>query len=300
VDESPEQTRAILAAQRQSHTLEGMRARHQRDAIQQKHQALQRLLRSLTVINPYEPLLTYAEDRLMMRRDQPKYLNLILAVTFLHQMQRPVKHDEWLGDYIETTLDDIAVANDLAHRLFGQSLDDLSFPSRQLLRLTVDYVDQRAAREKATPDEIEFTRRELREEIKWGDTRLRTHLGELIRLEYMQPVTGRMGQTFCYRLLVEPEELNTSGRFLAGLKSVEQLRAEAHLAGLNPHLAGQNGHPAPTSHPITCEVGNGVKPHSAKKNGTSHPNLAAHGGEHIYVLRRGHAPAGHAHAGGVR
>jgi DNA primase len=99
VDESPEQTRAILAAQRQSHTLDGMRARHQRDAIQKKHQALQRLLRSLTVINHYEPLLTYADDRLMMRRDQPKYLNLILAVTFLHQMQRPVKHDEWLGDY---------------------------------------------------------------------------------------------------------------------------------------------------------------------------------------------------------
>jgi DNA primase catalytic core len=295
VDESPEQTRAILAAQRQSHTLDGMRARHQRDSIQKKHQALQRLLRSLTVINPYEPLLTYADDRLMMRRDQPKYLNLILAVTFLHQMQRSVKHDEWLGDYIETSLDDIAVANDLAHRLFGQSLDDLSFPSRQLLRLTVDYVDRRAARENTTGDEIEFTRRELREEIKWGDTRLRTHLGELIRLEYMQPVAGRMGQTFCYRLLVEPEELNTSGRFLAGLKSVEQLRTEANLAGLNPHLAGQNGHLAPTSHPATCEVGNGVKPHGAKKNGASHPNLAAHGGEHIYVLRNGHA-----HAEGVR
>jgi DNA primase catalytic core len=299
VDESPEQTRAILAAQRQSHTLDGMRARHQRDAIQQKHHALQRLLRSLTVINPYEPLLTYADDRLMMRRDQPKYLNLILAVTFLHQMQRPVKHDEWLGDYIETTLDDIAVANDLAHRLFGQSLDDLSFPSRQLLRLTVDYVDKRAARENTTCDEIEFTRRELREEIKWGDTRLRTHLGELIRLEYMQPVAGRMGQTFCYRLLVEPEELNTSGRFLAGLKSVEQLRTEANLAGILTNLAGQNGHLAPTSHPATCEVGNGVKPLPEKKNGTAQSNLAVENGNHIYVLRNGHGHA-HSHTGGVR
>jgi DNA primase len=274
-----------------------MRARHQRDAIEKKHHAFQRLLRSLKVINPYEPLLTYAEDRLMMRRDQPKYLGLILAVTFLHQMQRPIKHDDLIGDYIETTLDDIAVANDLAHRLFGQSLDDLSFPSRQLLRLTSDYVDQRAAREKATPDEIEFTRRELREEIKWGDTRLRTHLGELIRLEYVQPLAGSLGKTFCYRLLVEPEELNGSGRFLAGLKSVEQLRTEANLAGIHAHLAGQNGHPAPTSHPTTCEVGNGVKPHHEKKNGTPVPSLAVQNGEHIYVLRNGH---GHAHAGGVR
>jgi hypothetical protein len=295
VDESPEQTRAILAAQRQSHTLEGMRARHQRDTIQKKHQAFQRLLRSLKVSNPYEPLLTYPEDRLVMRRDQPKYLGLIVAVTFLHQMQRPVRHDELIGDYIETTLDDIAVANDLAHRLFGQSLDDLSFPSRQLLRLMADYVDRRATAEKATPDEIEFTRRELREEIKWGDTRLRTHLSELIRLEYVQPLAGSMGKTFCYRLLVEPEELNTSGRFLAGLKSVEQLRTEASLAGIMTNLAGQNGHPAATSHPATCEVENGVKPHGPKKNGVPVPSLAVKNGEHIYVLRNGHA-----HAGGGR
>lgn len=299
VDESPEQTRAILAAQRQSHTLEGMRARHQRDAIQKKHHAFQRLLRSLKVINPYEPLLTYADDRMMMRRDQPKYLGLILAVTFLHQIQRPVKHDDLIGDYIETTLDDIAVANDLAHRLFGQSLDDLSFPSRQLLRLTADYVDRRAAREKTTPDEIEFTRRELREAIKWGDTRLRTHLGELIRLEYVQPLAGSLGKTFCYRLLVDAEELDGSGRFLAGLKSVEQLRAEANLAGINTNLAGQNGHPAPTSHPTTCEVGNGVKPHGNKKNGAPVNSLAVQNGEHIYALRNGHAH-GHVRARGGR
>jgi len=77
-------------------------------------------------VNPFEPLLSYPDDRLMMRRDHPKYLHLILAVTFLHQLQRPVKHDAEFGDYIETTLADVAIANDLAHRLFGHSLDDLS------------------------------------------------------------------------------------------------------------------------------------------------------------------------------
>ena len=71
----------------------------------------------MTVVNPFEPLLTYAEDRLLVRRDNPKYLHLILAVTFLHQLQRPVKHDADFGDYIETTLDDIAIANELATAL---------------------------------------------------------------------------------------------------------------------------------------------------------------------------------------
>jgi len=55
VDESPEQTRAILAAQRQSHTREGWRRRLAREAILKRHQAFQRLLRPLKIINPFEP-----------------------------------------------------------------------------------------------------------------------------------------------------------------------------------------------------------------------------------------------------
>ncbi|HEX3988198.1 MAG TPA: CHC2 zinc finger domain-containing protein, partial [Verrucomicrobiae bacterium] len=119
VDESPEQTRAILAAQRHSHTREGWRKRLACEAILKRHHAFQRLLRPLKIINPFEPLLSYPDESLLVRRDQPKYLNLILAVTFLYQLQRPVQNDAELGDYIETTLDDIAIANELAHELFG-------------------------------------------------------------------------------------------------------------------------------------------------------------------------------------
>jgi hypothetical protein len=52
-------------------------------------------------------------DDLAFRRDHPKYLHLILTVTFLHQMQRQRKHDPDFGDYIETTLEDIAITNEL-------------------------------------------------------------------------------------------------------------------------------------------------------------------------------------------
>jgi DNA primase len=121
IDESLEQTRAILAAQRQNHTLEGLRRKRQREAIVRRHHAFQRLLQPLLVVNPFEPLLTYAEDRLLVRRDNPKYLHLILAVTFLHQLQRPARHDGEFGGYIETTLDDIAIANELATSLFARS-----------------------------------------------------------------------------------------------------------------------------------------------------------------------------------
>jgi DNA primase catalytic core len=272
VDESPEQTRAILEAQRQSHTLDGWRRRRQREAVLRRHHALQRLLKPVQVVNPFEPFLTYPDDRLLVRRDHPKYLHLILAVTFLHQLQRPVKRDEAVGEYIETTLADVAAANDIAHELFGHSLDDLSRPSRQLLELIFEHV-QRQARERKT-EQVSFTRRELREAFKWGDTRLRTHLDELAQMEYLLPLAGRFGQTFQYRLLYDPAQEDESGRFLAGLKSVEQLRQEANLAGVLGHLAPQNGHLAPTSQAGKREVQNGQNPHEQRAKPASARNLA--------------------------
>jgi len=284
IDESPEQTRAILEAQRQSHTLEGRKRNQVRAALIAKHHAFQRLLQPVAVVNPFEPLLSYGDDRLALRRDHPKYLNLILAVTFLHQMQRPRKHDPELGDYIETTLDDIAIANELAHALFGQSLDDLSFPSRQLLGLIRDYVQQRAAETKTAPAEIEWTRRELREAIKWTEARLRLHLAELMRLEYVGATRGRFGQRYAHRLLLGANEIELDASFVAGLKSVEQLEKEASclFGGSKPrNLASRNGHLAGTSQVESCEV---LSP-SHEGNGHETPNLAANGGRHIYVLR---------------
>ena len=290
VDESAEQTRAILTAQRQSHTREGWRQRLLREAILKRHHAFQRLLKPLKVINPFEPLLSYPDEHLLVRRDQPKYLNLILAVTFLHQLQRPMQNDAELGDYLETTLDDIAIANELAHQLFGHSLDDLSQPGRELLRLITDYMA--GQRGNATGPKVgagsamaggaaTFNRRELREAFKWGDTRLRTHLDELVEMEYVVPLSGRFGQTYQYRLVYEPEQHAEGGRFLAGLKSVEQLRKEANLAGVLTNLAPQNGHLAPTSQVAKREVQKRENPRQSNALLTSTPNLAPFSRGHI-------------------
>ena len=287
VDESAEQTRAILQAQRQSHTLEGWRHRQTREAILRRHHAFQRLLKPVVVVNPFEPFLSYPNEHLLVRRDHPKYLQLILAVTLLHQLQRPTRHDPALGDYIETTLDDIAIANDLAHQLFGHSLDDLSQPSRQLLSLIADYVAKKAAgdsTDKMAGGTATFNRRELREAFKWGDTRLRIHLEELVEMEYVVPLSGRFGQTYQYRLLYTPTD--EPGRFLAGLKSVEQLRQEANLAGSLTHLAPQKGNLAPTSQVPRCEVQNPVPASKDDALMSSPVNLAPFGEAHISNLQK--------------
>jgi DNA primase catalytic core len=293
IDESAEQTRLILIQQRERHTMEAMIARKEREAVRRRHHAFQRLLRPLPVHNPYERLLSYGDDRLATRRDQPKYLNLIVTVAFLHQMQRPVKHNAVFGDYIEVTLDDIAIANELATELFGASLDDLSAPGRRLAEQLADYVRSRGKNHGW--EKIDFGRKELREALKWSDTRLRVHLAELVRLEYVQPLCGANGSAYRYRLAVAPEEILCGGRFMPGLKSVEQLQKEADLAGLDSHLAakkghlaGQNGHLAATSPVQNGGVENGASLLTAGRKVSLGHNLAAFGGEHIPALNGSH------------
>jgi hypothetical protein len=289
IDESPEQTRAIAEAQRHRHTLAAMVARKEREAVRRRHHTFQRLLRQLVVVNPYEPLLGYGDERLTTRRDQPKYLNLILAVAFLHQLQRPVKTHPVLGDYIEATLDDIAIANDLAAELFGASLDDLSPPGRQLAELMTGYVAAQAVQRGTDWRKIDFTRRDLRESIKWTDARLRLHLDELIRCEYLAPLCGANGSAYRYRLAVSPELILSGTRCAPGIKSVEQLRKDADLAGLaanlageKRHLAGQNGHLAATSQ-------NGFYAPSSEVKPRGQADLAGVNGAHIRT--NGHAGA---------
>jgi hypothetical protein len=288
IDESAEQTRLILAQQRERHTLEAMIARKEREAVRRRHHAFQRCLRPLPVHNPYERLLSYGDDRLSTRRDQPKYLNLIVTVAFLHQMQRPVKHNAVFGDYIEVTLDDIAIANELATELFGASLDELSAPGRRLAEQLADYVAAQASARRTSWEKVNFGRRDLRAALKWSETRLRVHLRELAELEYLAPLCGVQGTAYQYRLLVSPEEIRGAGRFVPGLKSVEQLRQEASFAGLNASFAAPKGRFAAQNRPFAAtspvrngEVKNGVSSSTAGGKTNLGPSFAAFNGEHM-------------------
>ena len=100
------------------------------------HRNAQRLLRPLLVANPFAESLTFLDDKTRTRRDHQKYLTLIRAVALLHQYQRPIKttvHHDQAVEYIEVTLDDIAVANRLACEVLGRSVDELPPQTRRLL-----------------------------------------------------------------------------------------------------------------------------------------------------------------------
>jgi DNA primase catalytic core len=281
INESREQTRRILARQRSGRTLAGLVATGDAESIRQRHQNAQRLLRPLAVVNPYAEDLTFLDDRTRMRRDHAKYLTLIEAITLLRQHQREIKTLRQPGaviEYIEVTLEDIALANRLAHEVLGRSLDELPPQTRRVLGLIEAFVTERMQHSAILRADVRFTRRELRNRCGMSDAAIRVHLERLVAMEYVRLVAGKNGQRFEYELLFDGD-LNTSAPQRMGLIEVETLRA-AHpeSSSTTPTSQGQMPHlVAGLQGARTALVGTSLADESPKNAGEIAVQGAIHG-----------------------
>jgi DNA primase catalytic core len=241
VDESPEQTARIHTLQRERRTLAGLVAKTERAELLRVLKNAQRLLAPVEVLNPFAPALTFPSGRTRNRRDHEKYLTLIDSIALLHQHQRTRGRHEAGGaagktiEYVQVTLDDIALANELAPEVLGRSLDELPPQTRRLLdhikALVRSRTESTSAKLAAT-----FSRRELREACGWSLTQVRVHLERLIELEYIELRHGRLGSSFVYELMADPEAPEAVAHI--GLIDVEQLRKKYEYGR---KVAGQIG-----------------------------------------------------------
>ena len=251
VDDSPEQTARIHALQRERRTLAGLVAKTERASVLGLLRNVQRLLKPLDVLNPYAPALTFVCGRARNRRDHEKYLTLIDAIALLHQHQRPRGRHEVAGvgasvgkvvEYIAVTLDDIALANELAPEVLGRSLDELPPQTRRLL----DHVKALVKAKQAQPGQsaklgASFARRELREACGWSLTQVRVHLERLVELEYIELRHGKLGGSFNYELMIDPDAPAHVAHI--GLIDVNELRKthnyDEGVTGFAAGVAGQ-------------------------------------------------------------
>ena len=231
LNESIEQTRAILERQRRNYSLSGVLEQAEAAAIRATHHHAQRLLRPLAVVNPFVEYLTYPAERLIHRREQRKYLSLINAVALLHQHQREIKTAQRGAieiEYVEVELADIALANELAETVLGVALDELAPPVRGMFTALTQACRQKAEELNIKAADVQLTRREIRELTAWSDWQVRMYCQKLVEMEYLFATPAVNGKASVYQLARAEE---SPAHTLRGLTSVEELREKLAAVG---------------------------------------------------------------------
>jgi DNA primase len=228
LDESEAQTKAILERQRRRYSLEGTLERKEAEAVRRLHHNAQRLLRPMEVINPFFSELSYPTEKLIHRREQKKYLALQAAIALTYQYQREAKRavSEETGvefEYVEVTLDDIALANVLTTAALSRALDELAPPVRGMYEEFRRLCESRAKELNCEADEVQLTRREIREATGWSDWQVRVYCQQLVELEYLSTAGGANGKRFVYELAFYRPDGDGPPK-LRGLVDVDELR----------------------------------------------------------------------------
>jgi DNA primase catalytic core len=230
MNESIEQTKAILERQRHQYSLSGVLEKAESEEIKRLHHHAQRLIRPLAVVNPFVEYLTYPSEKIIHRREQRKYLSLINSVALLHQYQREIKtarRGEIEIEYVEVELSDIALANELAEEILGQAMDELAPPVRGMFDAIAKACREKAAESESRAEDVQLTRREIRETTAWSDWQVRMYCQKLVEMEYLFAVQAVNGKPAVYQL-ARDEESQTSS--LRGLTDVAELRRKLEEA----------------------------------------------------------------------
>jgi hypothetical protein len=189
--------------------------------------------------------LSFLDTTTRTRRDHEKYLTLIEALALLCQHQRPLKkardEDGNEVEYLEASLDDVAVANRLATEVLGRTLDELPPQSRRFLELLHDMVTERCAVQGVEQSTLRLSRREILDATGWSLRQVRRHLDRLVELEYLLVHRAEHGYAFVYELLWQGQGRHGEP-FVIGLADLDGLAA---AEGTSTGVPAKEGRSAP-------------------------------------------------------
>lgn len=157
----------------------------------------QYLLKPIKVVNPYAELLELPKEVLKPRRTNAHYLQFIELITYYHQYQRELKHDEETGEeYIETSIGDIKKANELLKEVLLRKSDILTGRSRNQLE----------SFKKLLKNKTElFTNAQLRNTLRIAKSTAQYHLNAWLDVGIICKVHDRETQTYSYQFINEKE-----------------------------------------------------------------------------------------------
>ena len=196
IDESTRQDERIMAYQRKLSA--GKVDTAEQRKIIHLFQTMQRVLRPISVRNPYAEYLRIPPEVFKPRRTNAHYLAFVEAVTFYHQYQREKIFDPETGEeYIETTLEDIERANGLIKNILLRKADTLSGPCRNFFERMKEYLQRE--------NKNTFTNKEIRGALREKHGNQKRYMSILQQNSMIGKIKGDQKNGFCYRIVDEEE-----------------------------------------------------------------------------------------------
>jgi DNA primase catalytic core len=194
VDETPGHAREVMTYQRNHQA--GLINELEQDQNRQILKNAQRLLHKVRVINPYAPELDIPECVFKKLRTNMHYLKLIEIITFYHQHGREWKQDREGRPYIETTLEDIEMANWLVKDTLIRKSDELGGDLRSFFESLKSYLTGNRKGEQNS-----FYSKDIRRHFRLHPMKLSRNLVNLEKRGFIKLVSANRQSGYEYQVI---------------------------------------------------------------------------------------------------
>ena len=196
LDESEAQDERVMDYQRKLSA--GKIDTTEQQKIQRLLQHVQRVLQPISVRNPYAEQLVIPKEVFKPRRTNAHYIAFIEAITFYKQYQRPHQVDKETGEiFIETTLEDIAEANELMKNILLKKADELGYATRKYFEQLKNYLQENKQKT--------FVNSSIRKVFREHPSKQKRFMIELQQYGLIRRIDGDKKKGFVYEVASQEE-----------------------------------------------------------------------------------------------
>jgi hypothetical protein len=196
LDESGTQDERVMEYQRKISA--GKINTAEENQARQLLQNVQSVLQPITVINPFAEQLKIPNEVFKKRRTNAHYLAFIEVITFYKQYQKEQQVNEYTGEiFIETTIEDIAEANELLKQILLRKSDELNGATR-------NYFEQLKQMLTAS-SQSSFTNTSVRNQLRIPVSSVKRYNAALLASGLIRKVENRHTRAFYYEIVSQEE-----------------------------------------------------------------------------------------------
>jgi predicted transcriptional regulator len=220
LDESNEQDERIMDYQRKISA--GKINTADENQAKQLLQNVQSVLQPITVINPFAELLKIPNEVFKKRRTNAHYLAFIEVITFFKQYEREQQVDESTGEiYINTTIEDIAEANELLKQILLRKSDELNGATRNYFEELKQHL--------LKSNQSSFTSTSIRNQLRIPISSVKRYHVALMDAGLIKKIESRNTKAYHYEIISKEEYMQLQNSIGTALdEALQKIKQETN------------------------------------------------------------------------